>query len=54
MHTIAGNNHKWEKLETNAERWCYLFGNLNNFAKIPQNTAGFDDVFALAQTGETR
>lgn len=43
---------KWEKLETNAERWCYLFGNLNNFAKIPQNTAGFDDVFALAQTGE--
>lgn len=45
---------KWEKLETNAERWCYLFGNLNNSAKIPQNTAGFDDVFALAQTGETR
>lgn len=27
-------------------------GNLNNFAKVPQNTAGFDDVFALAQTGE--
>ena len=43
---------KWDKLQTNAERWCYLFGNLNNFAKTPQDPAGFDDVFALAQTGE--
>ena len=43
---------KWEKLETNAERWCYLFRNLNNFASLPQDTAGFDDVFSLARTGE--
>lgn len=43
---------KWEKLETNPERWCYLFGNLNTFVEPPQDQAGFDDVFALAQTGE--
>ena len=43
---------KWEILQTNAERWCYLFGNLNTFVKVPRDTAGFDDVFALAQTGE--
>ena len=42
----------WDKLETNAERWCYLFGNLNNFAKVPDNPAGFDAVFDLARTDE--
>ena len=42
----------WEKLETNTERWCYLFGNLNNFAKVPDNPAGFDAVFDLARTDE--
>jgi predicted transposase/invertase (TIGR01784 family) len=42
----------WDKLETNAERWCYLFGNLNNFAEVPDNPAGFDAVFDLARTDE--
>lgn len=42
----------WDSLETNLERWCYLFGNLNTFAKVPEDTAGFDDVFDLARTGE--
>ena len=42
----------WDSLETNLERWCYLFGNLNNFAKIPDNPSGFDDVFELAKTGD--
>ena len=42
----------WDSLETNLERWCYLFGNLNNFAKTPENMAGFDDVFEIARTGE--
>lgn len=39
-------------METNTERWCYLFGNLNNFAKVPDNPAGFDAVFDLARTDE--
>lgn len=42
----------WDSLETNLERWCYLFGNLNNFAEKPLDPAGFDDVFNLAQTRE--
>ena len=42
----------WDSLENNLERWCYLFGNLNTFAKIPDNPSGFDDVFDLARTGE--
>ena len=42
----------WDSLETNLERWCYLFGNLNNFAQKPTDPAGFDDVFNLARTGE--
>ena len=42
----------WDSLETNLERWCYLFGNLNNFAEKPRDPAGFDDVFDLARTGE--
>ena len=42
----------WDSLETNLERWCYLFGNLNNFAQKPTDPAGFDDVFDLARTGE--
>lgn len=42
----------WDSLETNLERWCYLFGNLNNFAEKPTDSAGFDDVFNLARTGE--
>ena len=33
------------------ERWCYLFGNLNNFAEVPDNKAGFGDVFDIARTG---
>ena len=33
----------WDSLETNLERWCYLFGNLNNFADKPTDSAGFDD-----------
>lgn len=43
---------KWEILQTNAERRCFLFGKLDTFVNVPQDTAGFDDVFALAQTGE--
>ena len=39
-------------METNLERWCYLFGNLNIIADVPQNPAGFEDVFSVAQTGE--
>jgi hypothetical protein len=42
----------WDSLETNLERWCYLFGNLNNFAKVPNDPAGFDEVFEIARTGE--
>ena len=42
----------WDSLETNLERWCYLFGNLNNFAKVPDDPAGFDEVFEIARTGE--
>ena len=42
----------WDSLETNLERWCYLFGNLNNFAEVPDNPSGFDDVFNLAKTRE--
>ena len=33
----------WDSLETNLERWCYLFGNLNNFADKPTDSAGFED-----------
>lgn len=42
----------WETLETDVERWCYLFKNLNKFAKTPADQAGFEDVFSIAQTGE--
>ena len=42
----------WDSLETNRERWCYLFKNLNKFAEVPVNQAGFEDVFSIAQTGE--
>ena len=42
----------WDLLETNRERWCYLFKNLNKFAEVPANQAGFEDVFSIAQTGE--
>ena len=42
----------WEKLDNNVERWCFLFRNLSTFAKVPDDTQGFDDVFAIAQTGE--
>lgn len=42
----------WDSLETNTERWCYIFGNLDKFANIPQNPAGFEDVFQVAETGE--
>ena len=42
----------WETLETDVERWCYLFKNLNKFAKRPADQAGFEDVFSIAQTGE--
>lgn len=41
----------WESLETNLERWCYLFENLSNFAEMPKDPAGFEDVFSVAQTG---
>ena len=41
----------WESLETNLERWCYLFENLSNFAEMPQDPAGFEDLFSIAQTG---
>ena len=30
----------WDSLETNLERWCYLFGNLNFFAEKPTDPAG--------------
>ena len=42
----------WDSLETNLERWCYLFGNLNSFVETPRNQAGFEDLFSIAQTGE--
>lgn len=42
----------WDTAETNQERWCYLFGNLSNFATIPQNASGFESVFKVAETGE--
>ena len=42
----------WDSLETNTERWCYIFGNLDKFASVPQNPAGFEDVFQVAETGE--
>ena len=42
----------WDSLETNTERWCYIFGNLDKFANVPQNPAGFEDVFQVAETGE--
>ena len=29
----------------------FLFGILNNFAELPKDPAGFEDVFALAKTG---
>lgn len=29
-----------------------MFGNLNNFAKVPDNPSGFDDVFVIARTDE--
>ena len=41
----------WEALETNLERWCYLFENLSNFAEVPKDPAGFEDVFSVARTG---
>lgn len=44
----------WDSLETNTERWCYLFGNLNNFADVPEDPAGFDVVFNLARTDELK
>lgn len=42
----------WETAETNTERWCYLFGNLSNFADVPKDQAGFESVFAVADTRE--
>ena len=42
----------WESLETNLERWCYLFRNLNSFVETPPDQAGFEDLFSVAQTGE--
>ena len=42
----------WDSLETNRERWCYLFKNLNKFAEVPANQAGFEELFSIAQTGE--
>ena len=42
----------WESLETNLERWCYLFRNLNSFVETPPDQAGFEDLFSIAQTGE--
>ena len=42
----------WDSLETNLERWCYLFGNLNSFVETPRDPAGFEDIFSIAQTGE--
>ena len=44
----------WEKLDTNVERWCYLFRNLSTFVNVPENTNGFDDVFTIARTGELK
>ena len=42
----------WDSLETNLERWCYLFANLTKFARVPDNPAGFDEVFEIARTGD--
>ena len=49
--TLARHDRE-ESLETNLERWCYLFRNLNSFVETPPDQAGFEDLFSIAQTGE--
>lgn len=38
--------------ETDMERWCCLFQNLSIFAKVPEDAAGFDEVFAVSRVDE--
>jgi predicted transposase/invertase (TIGR01784 family) len=40
----------WELLDTNVERWCYLFNNLSNFAEVPTNSEHFNELFEVART----
>lgn len=44
----------WEKLDTNVQRWCYLFNNLSKFAKVPDDAQGFEDVFNVSRTDELK
>ena len=42
----------WANLETNVERWCYMFNNLYTFAeKVPADSEYFDDLYEVARTG---
>ena len=41
----------WEALDTNVERWCYIFNNLSTFAEVPANSEYFDDLYEVARTG---
>ena len=42
----------WETLETNVERWCYMFNNLSTFAEeVPADSEYFDDLYEVARTG---
>ena len=42
----------WANLETNVERWCYMFNNLSTFAeKVPADSEYFDDLYEVARTG---
>jgi len=42
----------WERLDTNVEKWCYIFNNLSTFADVPPNSEHFTEVFEVARTGE--
>lgn len=40
----------WEALDTNVERWCYIFNNLSTFAEVPSNSEYFNDLYEVART----
>ena len=42
----------WSAAETDMERWCCLFQNLSIFANVPEDAAGFDEVFAVSRVDE--
>ena len=41
----------WAELDTNVERWCYMFNNLSTFAEVPGNSEYFNDLYEVAKTG---